>query len=98
MNKRHENVNATPATAQLHQKVRVAAVALTLFYCCDTSNEILTKMTSESIGRHPMHAPSGFTIAPCRNDSYRLCVCVRVCVCVCVYVCVCARACTRVRV
>ena len=48
MIKRHENVNATPATAQLRQKVRVAAVALTLFYFCDTSNEILTKMTSES--------------------------------------------------
>ena len=48
MTKRHENVNATPATAQLRQKVRVAAVALRLFYFCDTSNEILTKMTSES--------------------------------------------------
>ena len=51
MIKRHENVNATPATAQLRQKVRVAAVALTLFYFCDTSNEILTKMTSESKSR-----------------------------------------------
>ena len=48
MTKRHENVNATPATAQLRQKVRVAAVALTLFNFCDTSNEILTKMTSET--------------------------------------------------
>ena len=48
MTKRHENVNAAPATAQLLQKVRVAAVALTLFYFCDTSNEIFTKMTSES--------------------------------------------------
>ena len=51
LTKRHENVNATPATAQLRQKVRVAAVALTLFYFCDTSNEILTKMTSESKSR-----------------------------------------------
>ena len=46
--KRHEIVNAAPATAQLRQKVRVAAVALTLFDFCDTSNEILTKVTSES--------------------------------------------------
>ena len=48
MIKRHENVNAAPATAQLRQKVRVAAVALMSFYFCNTSNEIFTNMTSES--------------------------------------------------
>ena len=46
--KKLEIVNAVSTTAQLRQKVLVAAVALTLFYCRDISNEILTKVTSES--------------------------------------------------
>ena len=70
--KKHEIVNAAPATAQLRQKVLVAAVALTLFYFCDTSNEILTKVTSESKRREMNFDSYGETWTPhipsCKNS------------------------------
>ena len=76
MIKRHEKVNAAPATAQLRQKARVEAVALTLGYFCDTSNEILTKMTSESKRREVNFDSYGEKwtphLPPCKSSNLQM--------------------------